>query len=249
MSLVLQLVTSSLALWRGTVVRVQEGDQPGQPLRLFDMEGCPHCRLVREALTELGLDAVIQPCPKGGERFRNQARELGGYERFPMLVDASQGEVFYDSGRIRQHLWQQYGPGSAPGIRSRNPLDKGRAVLATGSRLGRGVYAKPCRRPDRLLELYSYESSPFCRDVRELLCELELPYVLRNCGKLTASEWILPVIRERLGIGCRPRTKNARELLARSGRVALPHLVDPNLDIELYGREAIIAHLRCYYQI
>ncbi len=34
--------------------------------------------LVREALTELDLDAIIYPCPKGGVRFRQKAQELGG---------------------------------------------------------------------------------------------------------------------------------------------------------------------------
>ncbi|XOZ32689.1 glutathione S-transferase N-terminal domain-containing protein [Halomonadaceae bacterium KBTZ08] len=249
MSVLPQVVTSTLALWRGSAVRVGETHQPGQPLRLFDVEGCWHCRLVREALTELGLDAVIQPCPKGGERFRNQARELGGYERFPMLVDPSQGQVLYGSGRIRGYLWRQYGPGVVSGISSRKPLNNVRSVLASGSRLGRGVYAKPSRRPDRLLELYSFESSPFSRRVRERLCELELPYVLRNCGKSRAREWLFPLIRERCGIEDRPLTRNRRELLARTGKVALPYLVDPNLEIELYESDSILAHLRHYYQI
>ena len=42
-------------------------------------------RLVREALTELDLDAMIYPCPKGGKRFRPLATDLGGKTRFPLL--------------------------------------------------------------------------------------------------------------------------------------------------------------------
>ena len=33
------------------------------------------------------------------------------------------------------------------------------------------------------LTLYNYEGNQFARLVREALCELEVPYVLYNCGK------------------------------------------------------------------
>ncbi|KAA8982917.1 MULTISPECIES: glutathione S-transferase N-terminal domain-containing protein [Gammaproteobacteria] len=249
MALFPQLVTSTLALWRGTAIRAPDGDQPEQPLQLFDMEGCPHCRLVRETLTELDLDAVIYPCPKGGDRFRNRARELGGRERFPLLVDPEQGEVLYESRRIRRYLWERYGHGRVPGVSSRLPLDKGRVVMATASRLGRGLYAKPARRPERLLELYSFESSPYSREVRELLCELQLPYVIRNCGKSSGSEFVLPAVRDRLGLEYQPRSRNRMELLDRTGRVAVPYLVDPNQGTAMYESETILAHLRDHYQI
>lgn len=249
MALVSQLLTSTLALWRGTSIRSAEAEKPEQPLQLFDMEGCPHCRLVRETLTELDLDAVIQPCPKGGERFRNRARELGGREQFPLLVDADQGEVLYESRRIRSYLWRTYGPGRVGGLSTVFPIDKGRAIMASGSRLGRGLYARPARRPDRLMELYSFESSPYSREVRELLCELQLPYVLRNCGKSSPTDYVLPVVRDRLGLAYRPHSRNRKNLLQDTGRVAVPYLVDPNQDTALYESEAILAHLRHFYQI
>ena len=249
MALLPQLVTSTLALWRGTAIRASEAEQPEQPLQLFDMEGCPHCRPVRETLTELDLDAVIYPCPKGGDRFRNRAREVGGWERFPLLVDTGQGEVLYESQRIRRYLWERYGHGRVPGMSSRFPVDKGRVVLASGSRLGRGLYARPSRRPERLLELYSFESSPYSREVRELLCELQLPYVLRNCGKSSVNEFVLPAIRDRLGFDYQPGSRNRKELLERTGRVAVPYLVDPNQGTAMYESEAILAHLRDHYQI
>ena len=40
--------------------------KPIQLLQLYDIENCPYCRLVREALTELDLDVEIYPCPKIG---------------------------------------------------------------------------------------------------------------------------------------------------------------------------------------
>ncbi|TDT44078.1 glutathione S-transferase-like protein [Halospina denitrificans] len=244
-----QLTTSTSALWRGTSVRVQETERPRELLHLYDMEGCPHCRLVREALTELDLDAVIYPCPKGGDRFRNRAAELGGRERFPLLVDPGQGEVLQESTRIVAYLWRQYGSGGGPGLTARAPIGKIRSVMASATRIGAGVYAKPARRPARLLELYSFESSPYTRVVRERLCELQLPYVVRNCGKSSLGDYVLPVVREAVGMNYEPASPNRRELLARTGRVAVPYLVDPNQDNSLYESDRILEHLRHFYQI
>ena len=60
-----------------TLVRSTNGIQstpaaikPKQMLQLYDIENCPYCRLVREAITELDLDVEIYPCPKNGERGR-----------------------------------------------------------------------------------------------------------------------------------------------------------------------------------
>ncbi|MEM9058788.1 MAG: glutathione S-transferase N-terminal domain-containing protein, partial [Pseudomonadota bacterium] len=71
------LMTS--ALRAGTGVQASPAARkPAQPLVLYDIEGSPYCRLVREALTELDLDALIYPCPKRGTRFRPEAVALGG---------------------------------------------------------------------------------------------------------------------------------------------------------------------------
>ena len=84
-SVVGSVATSTLSAWRGTSV-VKAAVQPPMALRLYDMEGSPHCRSVREALTALGLDAEIYPCPKGGKRYRPEVKRLGGKVQFPMLL-------------------------------------------------------------------------------------------------------------------------------------------------------------------
>lgn len=244
-----QLVTSTNALWRGTAVRVENPERPSGLLHLYDMEGCPHCRLVREALTELDLDAVIYPCPKGGDRFRNRAVELSGQEQFPLLVDPSEGEVLQESSRIVRYLWRRYGGGQRAGLTSRAPVAKLRSFMASATRVGGGVYARPARRPDRLLELYSFESSPYSREVRERLCELQLAYVVRNCGKSVLADYLLPSLREATGVDYRPRSPNRRELQRLTGRVAIPYLIDPNQDVGLYESDRILEHLHRFYQI
>ncbi len=59
------------------------GPRPEKPLELYEFEGCPYCRKVREALSILDLEAVIRPCPKGGPRFREAVKERGGKYQFP----------------------------------------------------------------------------------------------------------------------------------------------------------------------
>ena len=61
-------LSSTLGGWRGTSV-VHAATQPPKPLALYDMEGSPACRRVREALTALGLDVQVWPCPLDGKRF------------------------------------------------------------------------------------------------------------------------------------------------------------------------------------
>ena len=93
------VATSSLTAWRGCLV-VKNVPQPEKPIVLYDMEGCPYCRRVREALTALNLDVEIRPCPKGGSVFRAQAEALGGRQQFPLLADQNTGTVMYESEEI-----------------------------------------------------------------------------------------------------------------------------------------------------
>jgi len=60
------ILASSVRSWRGTSTK-RKTLQPEQLVTLYDREGCPDCRFVREALTELNLDAQIIPCPEGNK--------------------------------------------------------------------------------------------------------------------------------------------------------------------------------------
>ena len=102
------LMTSSLRGWRGTMASARSR-QPAQPLQLYDMENCPYCRLVRETLTELDLDAMIYPCPGRGTRFRPEAEAIGGKRLFPLLVDDDTGKHLYESADIVDYLEETYG--------------------------------------------------------------------------------------------------------------------------------------------
>lgn len=39
--------------------------QPPKPIEIYEFEGCPFCRKVREAVNILDLDVVFYPCPQG----------------------------------------------------------------------------------------------------------------------------------------------------------------------------------------
>ncbi len=230
---------------RGSVVK-HGGKKPKKLLELYEAEYCPYCRYVREALTELDLDAVIYPVPKKGQRFRSKAEKLGGKGTVPFLRDPNTGEQMYDSEAIVKYLYTTYGPKGAkvPARVLRT------SVMATAMRGTHGMFVKPSLAAVKRLELYSFESSPYCRLVRETLCELEIPYVLHNVGKGSAIPvaWFPPAARSFLKLkDPTPLTQNRQKLLARGKRVQVPYLIDPNTGSALFESAEIQRYLRETY--
>jgi glutathione S-transferase len=238
-------LASTLRLWRGTNAR-GSAQQPARHLKLYEFEACPYCRLVREALTELDLDALIYPAPHGGKRFRPKVAELGGKQQFPFLVDPNTGESMYESDAIIDYLYRRYGGRAAP-TRLLRPLDVSTSVLASIPRLRDGARARPSKAPRRPLELFSFESSPYSRRVRELLCELELPYLLRSTGKARWQDLGPPSLRATLFPTLPVAGRNRVELLQRAGKVQVPYLVDPNTGTALFESDAIRDYLLATY--
>lgn len=237
------VVASSARLWRGTDRFRPASRQPEQTLELYEFEGCPFCRLVREALTELDLDAMIYPCPKGGTRFRPQVKARGGRTMFPWLVDPNTGMEMYESADIIRYLHATYGNGGHEG----NPLQRSFAVssssLASAARGTQGMKARPAKRPEQPLELFSFESSPYSRRVRELLCELEIPYLLRNTGKAVWPDMGPPWVRKKFFPDVPIQGRNRLRLHERTGRLQVPYLIDPNTGAEMFESEDIKQYL------
>ena len=241
------VVASSLAVWRGTAAFAPARRQPEQALVLYDFEACPFCRLVREALTEMDLDAEIRPCPRGGARFRPEAETLGGRRQFPLLVDPNGPAVLYESAEIIAYLARTY-DAAAHGTRGLwRGVRVAQSQLASAARLLRGMRVRPSRAPAAPLELYSFESSPFSRLVREVLCELELPYLLRNTGKAVWPDMGPPWVRRRFFPDTPITGRNRARLFARTGRVQVPYLVDPNTGEEMFESARIVGYLERTY--
>jgi glutathione S-transferase len=237
-----------------TLVRAANGIQcapaavkPVELLRLYDFENCPYCRMVREALTELDLDAEVYPCPRNGERYRPEVAALGGKTRFPYLVDPNTGEGMYGSLDIIDYLFATYGQRRLPLKWRAGGLQTLGSMLASIPRLGRGRRAATGSLPEQLPELYSFESSPYARVVRELLCEMEIPYILRSCGRTRLQEWILPPVRDLLKIAPDSEVANRRDLQQAEGRVSIPYLYDPNTGVGLFESTAIADYLQETY--
>lgn len=225
-------VASSLAV---SVVRLGAGRTVSRPARapeklleLYEFEACPFCRKVREALSVLDLDAIIYPSPRGGQRFREEAIAKSGKRMFPFLVDPNTGTSMLESNDIIRYLASTYGDGSGSiplGLRL-GALTDVSSAMSSVFRIGKGRAARPSRRPEKLLELWSFEASPYCRLVREALTSLEIPYVLHNVGK---------------------NSPKRKAFIERSGKMQVPYLVDPNTSTSMFESADIVRYLEATY--
>ncbi len=156
------------------------GKRPGLPLELYEFEGCPFCRKVREAISLLELPTRVFPCPKGGTRHRPRALKLSARASFPTLVDPNLAEgeqVHQESDRIVERLFAQYGTTSAPPLLRAGALGDALSALSSGlRRRGSRARASSVELPSNLT-LYAHEGQAAARAPKEVLCELELPYL------------------------------------------------------------------------
>ncbi|CAK9043882.1 Uncharacterized protein SCF082_LOCUS29041 [Durusdinium trenchii] len=232
---------------------VEKCSRPSKRLILYEFEGCPFCRRVRETASVLALDLVVYPCPKGTlkaaggpqtSRFRPEVAKLGGKELFPFLVDENTGVQMYESAEINKYLWKTYGAqAEVPWTYwlGEKLFVKPLIFFPTLLRplVTHGLLRVPSVAPESPLELWGCESSPFVRLVREALCCLELPYVLRQVphGELqNRAEF-----REKYGHLLSP----ARRAL---GAVQMPFLRDPNTGTELLESADIVKYLYKTYR-
>jgi len=204
------------------------GPRPEKLLDLYEFEACPFCRKVREALSMLDLEAFVRPCPAGGPRFREEVRRRGGKAQFPYLVDPNTGREMYESDDIVRYLFATYGRGAIPRVLALGPVTDLTAGLASLWRPGSGRRYRRARQPERPLELWSFEASPFCRLAREALCELELPYVLHNVAAGSARR---------------------EAFVKRAGKMMVPYLVDPNTDRAMFESADIVRYLADTYAL
>ncbi len=216
-------LASGVRLAAGTVVG-RLGPRPELPMVLWDFERCPFSRAVRESLSSLDIDAEIRPCPKGGVRFRS---ELNG-EGVPRLLDPNTGERISGSRAIITYLHKRYGVGRPPRFMVLAPVVQLTGLLMRLLTSGIGAHVRPSRAPAEALELWSFESSPFCRFARARLSELELPYMLHNVAK---------------------GSKRRKQFVVRSGKMQFPYLVDPNTRVAMFESQDIVDYLTRTYGV
>ncbi|MEW6583777.1 MAG: glutathione S-transferase N-terminal domain-containing protein [Actinomycetota bacterium] len=95
-------------------------------IALLQLERCPWCAAVRQALANVGRDYQALEVPRDRAE-RHLVRALSGQPLVPVLVDGD--TVVWDSRRIVRYLYETYGgsersrsagelPGDVGGVRS-----------------------------------------------------------------------------------------------------------------------------------
>ena len=80
-----------------------------------------------------------------------------------------------------------------------------------------GVTRGECPRPAGALILYEFDSSPYCRKVRDACAALDLELECRPC------------------LGALPGGKYSDELYAKTGRRTVPYFIDEGKAVEMFG--------------
>lgn len=228
-------------------------NQPEKPLKLYEYEGSPFCRRVREVMTLLNLDYEVYPCPRGGKRFRPEVKQQGGKLQFPFLVDENTGDKLYESQDIIHHLFKHYGKtGKTPAKYSNYPKVPVAAIAGTMVNGLRGGMAKLLSKnspaPEQLLELWGFEASPYTRIVRGVLSELEIPYIYHNVAKERWQDQGLAKLRLKPGkYEPLPGGKREQVLKVMGDNIQVPYLVDPNTNTKMFESKDIVEYLKQQY--
>ncbi len=154
--------------------------------------------------------------------FREKVKRDGGRYQFPYLVDPNRSIAMYESADIVEYLFSEYGDGRVPWFLRQRAFAVSTSMIASAFRPSRGRHTVPSRQPEKLLELYSYEGSPFCRIAREALSELELRHRLHNVPR---------------------RSPDRDAYVAVSGKMQVPYLLDPNTDAQMFESDDIRRYL------
>jgi Glutathione S-transferase len=85
-------------------------------LELYQFEGCPYCKKVREKLSELGISYVLHNPRLGkshdqkrtNQQTYDELVEMGGQDQVPYLVDTRRGTALYESDDIVEYLETHY---------------------------------------------------------------------------------------------------------------------------------------------
>ncbi|XP_020088734.1 uncharacterized protein LOC109710510 isoform X2 [Ananas comosus] len=154
--------------------------------------------------------------------------EIYEFESCPFCrkVDPNTGVAMYESDDIIKYLVNKYGDGTIPTMLSLGLLTTLTAGFAMIGRMGKGSSYTPSKLPPQPLELWAYEASPFCKIVREVLVELELPHILRSTARGSPKR---------------------QTLYEKVGHFQVPYLEDVNAGVKMFESAEIIDYLRATY--
>ena len=81
--------------------------QPEEMLEIYQFEGCPFCKKVRQKLTELQIDFIARQVEPNGDRQR--VKDISGQTGVPVLKDPNTDTVMPESDDIVDYLEEHYG--------------------------------------------------------------------------------------------------------------------------------------------
>jgi glutathione S-transferase len=216
---------------------LQDAPRPQKPLILYEYDGSPFCKRVRETINLLDLTVEYRPCPGARQgKFSEELFERTGRRTVPYLIDPNTGTELFQSNDQIEYMLNTYGPPEEKFDRKALwPITFEEFSIFTSTLVAilRGMPGKTRQanaRPDNEqmepLDLWGYESSPFVRPVREKLCSLCLPHKMISCPRGSA---------------------NRDKMIERTGTFQVPFLVDPNTGIEMFEGPEIVEYLERVY--
>lgn len=75
-------------------------------MKLYQFEGCPYCKLVREKLSELQITYINVNVPRDKSQ-RHEVLQVSGQASVPVLVDGD--TVLDDEEKILPYLQEKFG--------------------------------------------------------------------------------------------------------------------------------------------
>jgi glutathione S-transferase len=250
--------------WPGTLGKIRDGsatlgscNRPKQPIVVYEYEGSPFCRKVREACALLDLTVEYRPCP--GARYGwsdSQATLTGGKRTVPFMMDpnavtsksknskaqgweqgCSPDQGMFESDDIINYLFDTYGPGrQAVPWTLKGPFATITCALAS---LVRGFAgSKP------------FTSADGSSGIRNDVTTLE-PIIFYG---YEGSPFVKPVREALVSLGlshtmvyCARGSSNRDVLFVKTGRFQVPYIEDPNTGVNMFESGEIVKYLESTY--
>jgi glutathione S-transferase len=213
--------------------------RPEKPLILYEYDGSPYCKRVREMINLLDLTVEYRPCPGARQgKFSEELFARTGRRTVPYLIDPNKNVELFESNDQIEYLIESYGPPASKFDRKALwPITFEAFAIYTSTTVAilrdmpggrRQSNARPDNEDMEPLELWGYECSPFVRPVREKLASLCLPHRLVSTSRGSA---------------------NRDKMVQKTGRFQVPFLVDPNTGVEMFEGAEIVEYLEAVYTV